>query len=723
MASADDNQTPRLNCKKFGKDSIKNSYNSTDLTNLTNTSQYSSNKKFYNSSNLSNKLSNYSEVPTILPKNSESLCKYYPHHPQKLSLSKISLSKLFVLKLGLSLAALGLLSKGLVWAEEVFSVEEYPPASLSQEVAPSVTADPILDAPAPIVESSAIEPTEPTEPEVYTAPFQENYQQEITAPPSSEIVESPTYFEPEPLYIPEEQYVSPPFEQVEAPPPMPAEELPPVTLPNWQEIPASNYADNPDNYSGDHSGNYAGNHSDNNNYENSNYIDQTPYEVGATDHYEAPEAIIFTERDRGCDNGSCDVPIRTAETIPPSGNSHENLGLREDLDLNNDFNNNLNNNFNNNYAGTPENNYAQENNYVKENNYAKENSSANTLMIPLNNYEQYPANPLAIRPEPFASENFTNNGNNWVTESTQKNDQAETNIYEPIYSANSENSVYETYYQDQTNQGYYSPSGDTMPVTEVAIASILPAQVSGLFDIDLMMDSGLAYYNRTQRPGPAANNGNTSLLFPLSLPAPITSTFGWRQHPVLGYSRFHTGTDLGAEQGTPVVAVLAGRVAIADWLGGYGITVVLAHEKNKSESLYGHLSEIFVKPGEWVQQGEVIGRVGSTGMSTGPHLHFEMRELTKDGWVTKSADEKITVGLSELLRVLKIDKLPTLPKIALNDLKKQTMDKEGMPKLPPLPPGFAVAIPDLEPPYPELMEPVKPQRNRPNNQPVISQKN
>jgi murein DD-endopeptidase MepM/ murein hydrolase activator NlpD len=640
MSLAEENQITGLHHKKSGKNSqssIENSHN------LTNNSEYLFNQKFNQNFNQKSYQTSHKQS-----ENSPTITKKTLLNSLKVNSAKITLSKLFILKLGLGLATLGLLSKGLAEAEEIFYVEEYPTVDQSQPVAPSIAPEP-----APVEEYSNYSEPAYSEPEVYTAPFQDDYQADIAPPPTSE----PDYFQPEPLYIPEEQYVSPPFEQVEAPPIAPVEELPPVTLPNWQETPTNNYADNYDNY-----------------------IDQTPYEVGATDAYEAPDAIIFTER-------GIDTPVQTAEITPPVWSGKENAGT-------------------NNYLATPENNL----------NNSLDNNYANTVTIPLNSYGQSASNPLAIQPS----------SNTWGGVTTKENYQAEpnaeTNIYQadPVYSANSENN----YYDESQNQGYYTPSdNNTASSEQVAIASVLPAQVSGLFDVNLMMDSGLSYYNRTQRPRPVPNNGNTSLLFPLSLPAPITSTFGWRQHPVLGYKRFHTGTDLGAEQGTPVVAVLAGRVAIADWLGGYGITIVLSHERTKSESLYGHLSEIFVKPGEWVQQGEVIGRVGNTGMSTGPHLHFEMRQLTKDGWVTKSADEKITAGLSHLLKVLKIDKVPTLPKIALNDLKKQTMDGEGMPKLPPLPPGFAVAIPDLEPPYPELMKPVKPQPNRPNNKPVISQKN
>jgi murein DD-endopeptidase MepM/ murein hydrolase activator NlpD len=144
---------------------------------------------------------------------------------------------------------------------------------------------------------------------------------------------------------------------------------------------------------------------------------------------------------------------------------------------------------------------------------------------------------------------------------------------------------------------------------------------------------GRDFYNLTQRPIGLAGNGNVRLMFPLSLPAVITSAFGWRIHPITGASRFHYGTDLGAPMGTPVLAAYSGRVAIADFMRGYGLTVMLRHNNNTAESLYAHMSEIFVQSGEWVEQGQVIGRVGSTGNSTGPHLHFEFREQTRDGWV------------------------------------------------------------------------------------------
>ncbi|MEX0270441.1 peptidoglycan DD-metalloendopeptidase family protein [Leptolyngbyaceae cyanobacterium UHCC 1019] len=148
------------------------------------------------------------------------------------------------------------------------------------------------------------------------------------------------------------------------------------------------------------------------------------------------------------------------------------------------------------------------------------------------------------------------------------------------------------------------------------------------------------------------NIGNIRLVFPLSLPAPITSLFGWRVHPISGVLRFHSGTDIGAPLGTPILAAYAGRVAIADFLGGYGLSVALQHQKNTQETLYAHLSEVFVKSGQWVKQGDVIGRVGSTGTATGPNLHFELRQLTAEGWVATDANAALEYALVEFTKAL-----------------------------------------------------------------------
>lgn len=162
------------------------------------------------------------------------------------------------------------------------------------------------------------------------------------------------------------------------------------------------------------------------------------------------------------------------------------------------------------------------------------------------------------------------------------------------------------------------------------------------------------YYQRTVRPPARLGNGNVQLVFPLAIPAAISSAFGWRVHPISGDQRLHTGTDLAAPMGTPVLAAYAGQVAIADFLGGYGLTVALEHNKGTQQTLYAHLSEIFVKPGEMVKQGEVIGRVGSTGNSTGPHLHFEFRQLTADGWVAMDAGAQLEYAMAQLVKAMQV---------------------------------------------------------------------
>ena len=112
----------------------------------------------------------------------------------------------------------------------------------------------------------------------------------------------------------------------------------------------------------------------------------------------------------------------------------------------------------------------------------------------------------------------------------------------------------------------------------------------------------------------------------------VSSDFGMRVHPVLGRWLMHNGRDYAAATGTPVVAALAGTVVSSGWIGGYGLTVELDHSRPRRRTLYAHLSELAVKPGQRVRQGQQIGKVGSTGISTGPHLHFELRRPSASGW-------------------------------------------------------------------------------------------
>lgn len=160
----------------------------------------------------------------------------------------------------------------------------------------------------------------------------------------------------------------------------------------------------------------------------------------------------------------------------------------------------------------------------------------------------------------------------------------------------------------------------TVPVSALLAGSAGTFRLSDVFGV-------------TPRPAPILGNGNRSLLFPLIGSATTSSSFGWRLHPILGNWLLHAGKDLAAPEGTPVVAALAGRVISSGLAGGYGLAVEVEHDRPRRRTLYGHLSELYVKAGERVRQGEVIGRVGSTGLSTGPHLHFELRLPGSGGWV------------------------------------------------------------------------------------------
>jgi murein DD-endopeptidase MepM/ murein hydrolase activator NlpD len=103
----------------------------------------------------------------------------------------------------------------------------------------------------------------------------------------------------------------------------------------------------------------------------------------------------------------------------------------------------------------------------------------------------------------------------------------------------------------------------------------------------------------------------------------VTSGFGSRFHPILGYVRMHAGLDLAAAYGSPIVAAADGRVVSAGWSGGYGNLVRITHAGG-IQTMYGHMSRIVAASGSMVRQGQLIGYVGSTGLSTGPHLHYEV---------------------------------------------------------------------------------------------------
>jgi murein DD-endopeptidase MepM/ murein hydrolase activator NlpD len=148
-------------------------------------------------------------------------------------------------------------------------------------------------------------------------------------------------------------------------------------------------------------------------------------------------------------------------------------------------------------------------------------------------------------------------------------------------------------------------------------------------------------YRPPPKPGVAGASGKAGIagkgggslapsgafVWPSRLPlasAALSSRFGARYHPILGGWRQHSGVDLAAATGTPVIAPSPGVVVAAQWWGGYGLFVAIDHGKGM-QTRYGHLSAVAVAPGQQVKMGQVLGYVGSTGNSTGPHLHYEMR--------------------------------------------------------------------------------------------------
>jgi murein DD-endopeptidase MepM/ murein hydrolase activator NlpD len=121
---------------------------------------------------------------------------------------------------------------------------------------------------------------------------------------------------------------------------------------------------------------------------------------------------------------------------------------------------------------------------------------------------------------------------------------------------------------------------------------------------------------------PAASSGKTVMQWPVA--GPITSAFGERKNPLGAGEEFHPGLDIAADEGTPITAAIAGRIIAAAPDGGYGNSIVIDNG-NGITTRYAHCSQMYARVGEMVSAGQAIGAVGSTGRSTGPHLHFEVR--------------------------------------------------------------------------------------------------
>ena len=131
---------------------------------------------------------------------------------------------------------------------------------------------------------------------------------------------------------------------------------------------------------------------------------------------------------------------------------------------------------------------------------------------------------------------------------------------------------------------------------------------------------------KTEKVGTTVNIAST---FARPVPGRITSPFGSRIHPIFKRRIFHSGIDIGAPYGTPIKAANSGRVIFVGWYSGYGKVVIIDHGKIgglPTTTLYAHMSTTIAKQGTNVAKGAVIGKIGTTGYSTGPHLHFEVRQ-------------------------------------------------------------------------------------------------
>lgn len=149
---------------------------------------------------------------------------------------------------------------------------------------------------------------------------------------------------------------------------------------------------------------------------------------------------------------------------------------------------------------------------------------------------------------------------------------------------------------------------------------LVPAQVA-VADV-LPLDAAPAIAPQTTT-SPAGRD--LQLLYPLASPALQIDPWGWRWSDRRSAWRMHTGVDLAAPEGTLVLAARAGRVLLVESVGGYGLSVLIDHGQGL-ETLYAHLLNAAVVPGQSVEAGAVIGRLGMSGQASGPHLHFELRQ-------------------------------------------------------------------------------------------------
>ncbi|MDC0215859.1 peptidoglycan DD-metalloendopeptidase family protein [Candidatus Pelagibacter sp.] len=185
----------------------------------------------------------------------------------------------------------------------------------------------------------------------------------------------------------------------------------------------------------------------------------------------------------------------------------------------------------------------------------------------------------------------------------------------------------------------------------------------------------LYFFNKKNTKGHFDKSGKSAKKALMKTPingARLSSAFGMRKHPILGFNKMHKGTDFAAPKGTPIMASGDGKIVRARWCGGGGNCIKIRHNSQYS-TVYAHLSKFAsrTKEGRRVKQGQIIGYVGSTGMSTGPHLHYE---VIKNGKKINSQNLKLPSG-----KILKKEdrKLFEVEKIKIEVLKSEIILKEN----------------------------------------------
>lgn len=208
-------------------------------------------------------------------------------------------------------------------------------------------------------------------------------------------------------------------------------------------------------------------------------------------------------------------------------------------------------------------------------------------------------------------------------DAAQKKNEIETHKQEQqavLYQAQTDKATAEAAYQEL--QASSDAIGNMLRQRAAARAAAAAAQAQAQAEAEAAAQQQQASSAGSDDYAYQPVSGSGAFIWPVN--GVVTSPFGYRTHPIFGTTIYHSGIDIGVDEGTPVHAADAGVVVEADWISGYGYAVIIDHGNGLS-TLYGHNSSLAVSAGQSVSQGQVIAYAGSTGNSTGPHVHFEVR--------------------------------------------------------------------------------------------------